>query len=135
MRQHGVPNFPDPKVSSSGAQQRIAMVAPESLVGLPGFKSAQAACRSILPGPNDISPAQQHARAADLVGFARCMRAHGVSGFPDPTATGQITQEMLAAAHVDVRARYVQTAAYACVPSSGGAITPAQIQAAVAHGG
>ncbi len=135
MRQHGVPNFPDPKVSSSGAQHSIAIGITPGVSGSPSFNSAQQACRGVLPGPKDATPAEQHARAVHLLAFARCMRAHGVSGFPDPTATGQITQEMLAAAHVNVRARYVQTAAYACVPSAGGAITAAQIQAAAAHGG
>jgi hypothetical protein len=53
---------------------------------------------------------------------------------PRPDRSGQITQEMLAAAH----ARYapsVQKAAYACVPSAGGAVTAAQIHDAIAHAG
>ena len=107
---------------------------PKGMDASPAFKPAERACRGVLPGPTQLNPAEQHARAVKLVAFARCMRTHGVSSFPDPTSTGQITREMLAAAHVDVRVPSVQKAAYACVPSAGGAITAAQIQAAIAHG-
>ena len=135
MRQHGVPNFPDPRVHVSGSETSIAMMVPGSLGASPAFKSAQHTCRGLLPGPAATSPAEQHARSLHLLDFAHCMRAHGVSTFPDPTPSGQITREMLAAAHVDVRAPSVQKAAYACVPSAGGAVTAAQIRAAIAHGG
>jgi hypothetical protein len=135
MRQHGVPNFPDPQVHMSGGKGSIAIGINPGISGTPAFNGAQHACRGILPGPKDLSPAEQHARALNLLAFARCMRTRGVSNFPDPTSTGQITQEMLAAAHVDVRVVSVQRAAYACVPSAGGAVRPAQIQAAIAHGG
>jgi hypothetical protein len=137
MRQHGLPNFPDPKVhvSGSGGEQSIAVGFSAGVGASPRFKTAQRACRGVLPGPTQISPAEQHTRAVKLLGFARCMRAHGVSGFPDPTSAGEITQEMLASARINVRAPFVQKAAYACVPAAGGAITAAQIQAAIAHGG
>jgi hypothetical protein len=135
MRQHGVPNFPDPQVRVSGAEHSIAIAVPAGVGTAPGFKNAQNACRGVLPAPADLSPAEQHARAVNLLAFARCMRTHGVSGFPDPTPTGQITREMLAAAGVDVRLPSVRTAAYRSVPSAGGAVTAAQIQAAIARGG
>jgi hypothetical protein len=135
MRQHGVPSFPDPKVHVSGAKDSIAIMVPAGVGTSPRFESAQQACRGVLPGPKDLSPAEQHARTLKLLAFARCMRKHSVSSFPDPTPTGQITQEMLAAAHVDVRVPSVQSAAFACVPSAGGAVTAAQIKAAIAHGG
>jgi len=135
MRQHGVSNFPDPEVRVSGAERSIAIGISPGVSSSPSFGSAERACRGVLPGPRDLSPAEQHTRALHLLAFARCMRTRGVSSFPDPTATGQITQEMLAAAHVDVRVLSVQKAAYACVPSAGGAVTGAQIQAATAHDG
>jgi hypothetical protein len=46
MRTHGVPNFPDPKFSSGGAQLQLKGIGP----GSPGFDAAQKACRSALPG-------------------------------------------------------------------------------------
>ena len=36
--------------------------------------------------PSVASPATAHANAS--IAFARCMRAHGVPGFPDPDASG-----------------------------------------------
>ena len=56
MRNHGVTNFPDPKVSSSQpGQTAIAMVVPAQFASSPQFKSASQACRSILPGPGSIN--------------------------------------------------------------------------------
>jgi hypothetical protein len=46
MRSHGVPKFPDPKVSGDGIQLRITGIDPSS----PTFKAAQQACRSLAPG-------------------------------------------------------------------------------------
>jgi hypothetical protein len=74
--------------------------------------------------------AQQHAKAQQLLAFARCVRAHGVTSFPDPTVQGQINPQMLAAAGVDLHAPGVIGAARACVPASGGAVTQAAISQA-----
>jgi hypothetical protein len=38
-------------------------------------------------GPSD-NPAATSATGGPLLGYARCMRAHGVPNFPDPRATG-----------------------------------------------
>lgn len=51
----------------------------------PSFKAAQPACHKLLPGGG---PANMHASAqqmAQALKIAQCMRAHGVTGFPDPT--------------------------------------------------
>jgi hypothetical protein len=45
MRSHGVPDFPDPNFSSGG----ITMQLPPATANSPQFKSAQQACRSLLP--------------------------------------------------------------------------------------
>ena len=79
MRAHGVPNFPDP-TPGGGIQFSASLgINPFS----PAFKAAQHACHGLLPGglaPGKAS-AQQKAR---VLALARCMRAHGVMGFPDP---------------------------------------------------
>src|ERR1700733_11046518 len=86
MRNHGVTNFPDPKVTSNGNGQQIAIraVGPTT----PGFKTATKACSGILPMPTkaDLAAqaAQRHAQTQGLLSFARCMRGHGINGFPDP---------------------------------------------------
>jgi hypothetical protein len=56
MRSHGVPNFPDPQVNTSGGGVGIKIGAPGSQINpnSPSFKSAQASClplmRKVLPG-------------------------------------------------------------------------------------
>jgi hypothetical protein len=83
IRSHGVPDFPDPKVSSSGHEVRMAV--PASVGTNPHFKSAQQACRSLAPGgepgAHPISPQEQ----AQYLRLAACIRSHGVPNFPDPT--------------------------------------------------
>jgi hypothetical protein len=133
MRSHGVANFPDPKVTSSPGHSSvgIAVVGPAS----PRSKAAQKACRGILPGPQ--SPAQQaqqdQAREQALLAFARCLRSHGVPGFPDPTGQGQLTPQMLASAGVDLKAPSFLPAARDCVGVTHGQITAVQVAQAVKH--
>jgi hypothetical protein len=81
MRSHGVTNFPDPS-SGGGIQIKAGSgIDPFS----PAFKAAQSQCRKLLPGGG---PPQGKASAAALAAtlkVSQCMRAHGVTGFPDPT--------------------------------------------------
>jgi hypothetical protein len=83
MRSHGVTNFPDPS-SGGGIQIQLGSgVSPFS----PAFKTAQSACRRLLPGPLG---GKQHPTAqaiAQMRQISECMRQHGVTGFPDPTFT------------------------------------------------
>lgn len=139
MRNHGVTNFPDPKVSSSGSgQTAIAMVVPAQLAGTPGFKPAAQACRSILPPPGAVNPAlvakARLERKQDLLAFARCLRAHGLSNFPDPTSQGQLTLEMVNSAGVDLHAPDVVPAANACIGLTHGLINMAAVQRAINGG-
>jgi hypothetical protein len=77
MRSHGVPNFPDP--DSSGA---LPKVGPQQLgVSSSEFEAAQNACAPLLR-PSD---AQVLATLSGMRDFARCMRSHGVTDWPDPT--------------------------------------------------
>lgn len=80
MRSHGVPNFPDP--GSGGGIQIPSGTNPQA----PAFQSAQRACQKLLPGggPPPHASEQQKLR---LFAMSRCMRAHGVTGFPDPVST------------------------------------------------
>ncbi len=131
MRSHGVANFPDPKVSISPGHSSVAIEAVGP--GNPADNAAQKACRGILPGPQ--SPAQQEqqdrAHTQALLAFARCLRSHGVPGFPDPTAQGQLTPQMLTSAGVDLKAPAFMHAALGCVGVTHGAITAAQVAQAV----
>ena len=78
MRAHGVPDFPDP--NSNGGFQ-----------GLPAASSQETAadhsCHHLLNAGPQMNQAQQQHALGQLVKYARCMRAHGVSNFPDPSTT------------------------------------------------
>ncbi|HEX4011578.1 MAG TPA: hypothetical protein VHX62_16270 [Solirubrobacteraceae bacterium] len=134
MRNHGVTNFPDPKVSTSPGQVRIALAAPANLSSSPHFKTARQACNSIMPQPSNANAAaqaaQQRAQTAGLLSFAKCVRDHGINGFPDPDSQGRLTLTMLQTAGVDVHAPQVLAAARTCIPASHGQVNAAAIEQA-----
>jgi hypothetical protein len=131
MRQHGVPNFPDPVVRTSPGSQSIGLKVTPSLTGSPSFESARKACAGIMPEPTPAQIAQQQRHELEgKLSFARCMRRHGVNGFPDPTTQGRFTPAMVSAAGIDIRSPAVLAAAKACVSSSQGTISAADINRA-----
>jgi hypothetical protein len=76
MRAHGVPSFPDPNSNGQLSTKGIDTKSPQ-------VRSAVGDCQSLLPGQN---PAAQVAQAGtQALRFSRCMRAHGVPNFPDPS--------------------------------------------------
>jgi hypothetical protein len=84
MRKHGVQNFPDPNgqgVIQFGSDTGID---PNS----PTFQSARSACQKILPNGGQPTPAQQAQRQRQMLAFSKCMRAHGIKDFPDPSNDG-----------------------------------------------
>jgi hypothetical protein len=133
MRNHGVTNFPDPKVhiSSSGGSTQVAVMIPAGEANSPQFNAARTACQGILPAPSKSDLAaqaqQQEIHKRDLLAFAHCLRNHGVRGFPDPSSQGQLTLQMVQSAGIDLTAPFVRTAALACVPASNGSITRAAV--------
>jgi hypothetical protein len=139
MRTHGVSDFPDPQVSSQGNQTSVRQMVPAGTAKSPAFKGAQRACASIMPGPGTANPAeeaqQRRLRTLGLLSFARCMRAHAVSSFPDPDAQGQISPQALASAGIDIHLPSVIQAAMTCVPASHGVLTRAAVAQAVNGGG
>ncbi len=80
MRAHGVPGFPDPTAGGP-------VVVPNGMnPNVPAFRSAQGACAKLLPGGGPGSAPSESARLA-MLKVARCLRAHGVPDFPDPTVS------------------------------------------------
>ena len=119
MRSHGVADFPDPVVTPSGGYGfRTAGVDPQSLA----FRAAGQACNALAPagwgsGGQPLSTAQQQL----WLGWAKCIRSHGMPDFPDPTFSSG------GAVHIDGGGAGVspqlQSAMNGCrsqLPSSGG---------------
>lgn len=79
MRDHGVPNFPDPE-TSAGIQIPVSLAKNPS----PAFKSAMKACEYLMP-VDTAPPAVSASQKAAAVKLAQCMREHGVPNYPDPT--------------------------------------------------
>jgi hypothetical protein len=82
MRTHDVPDFPDPRTSATG---NVALEIPDS----PKGKAAQQTCRRLLSGGGTPPANEQAQRLASLLKYARCMRAHRITGFPDPDNQGE----------------------------------------------
>ncbi len=134
IREHGVPAFPDPQVVTTPGSVGIRQAVPASAGLSPKFTAAQRACRDILPavqngGSNHHSPLGKQA----LLAFARCLRARGETGFPDPNAQGDLNIEAIRAAGIDMHAPQFAKAAYACVGATHGQITSAMVAAAISH--
>jgi hypothetical protein len=132
MRSNGVPNFPDPQRFAGGnVKLTIHQLAPS--------QAALNACSHLLPtnggSGSQQTAQQQRTQLADGLSFARCMRSHGVSRFPDPTAQGQLTVEMVQAQGINVHSPAVLRAVQACLPASHGLLTPAKVREALNNAG
>ena len=131
MRSHGVSGFPGPDSSGEIPKQEVVAVAQANQAK---FNAAQSACSHLLPNGSLGTPltAQQiQTRIADGVSFAKCMRSHGVARFPDPTAQGQLTVEMVEAQGIDVHSPAILRIVQECLPASHGALTPAKVEQAI----
>jgi len=120
MRAHGITAFPDPN-----AQGQLSLNAgpgtginPSS----PQYKAANNACRRLMP-PMSLSPAQQAKIKAGNLKYARCMRAHGISDFPDPNSQGQLQVKARPGGDLDPNNPLYKAADKACkslMPGGGG---------------
>ena len=82
MRSHGEPSFPDPVLRS---QSVTFGAGPDIDQDSPRFVSATTTCKRLVPDGGAPSPAQIQTMIAQMVKNAECMRAHGITNFPDPT--------------------------------------------------
>jgi hypothetical protein len=122
MRSNRVPNFPD-----------VGKPTPQQLgVSESQYQAAVSACRHLLPnGGNAPQPQQTRTQLADELSFARCMRSHGVTRFPDPTAQAGLTVAMVEAQGIDVHSPAVLRVVQVCLPASHGGLTPAKVREAL----
>jgi hypothetical protein len=133
MRRHGDPGQTDPTIDASdvihisvpaGATAGVLPSGQNPRSGLACIKylsSAQSAVRGDKPFPARASLAQQ-------LKYSRCMRARGISGFPDPSAGGGIQAHP--GGDLNPSSPAFQSASKACarktgVPGLGGGALPA----------
>lgn len=83
MRAHGIPDFPDPDSNGQYPLRGGGDLNPNS----PQFQAAQRACQSTSGG----GPGGSGASRAQSLQFSQCMRAHGITDFPDPGPDGSLT--------------------------------------------
>lgn len=91
MRSHGIHDFPDPTTPAGGGVTFQVNGGPGSDLNQnnPTFQTARQACRTPLPGGQQ-APTATTKQIAEELGWARCLRSHGVPGFPDPDSNGAI---------------------------------------------
>jgi hypothetical protein len=76
--------------------------------------------------PGTLSPAQQAAARAQALKYSRCIRAHGISDFPDPNAQGGIALSPKLGGGLDPHNPRFQAANKACQhyqPGKGGSVS------------
>jgi len=136
MRTHGVPNYPDPHRYSQGNMPTLSNqdlgVSKQTAV------AAQQPCERLFPdagsAPRETAQ-QQRTLLADALSFARCMRSHGLTRFPDPTAQAGLTVEVAQAAGIDLHSPAVLRVAQECVPASHGGLTMAKFRESIQNAG
>jgi hypothetical protein len=79
-----------------------------------GCALAVAACGSSDPTSSNGSNLTGQSKLAGAQAFARCMRSHGVSNFPDPKVTGHTIQILGGNSGVNAQAPAFQSAQTAC---------------------
>jgi hypothetical protein len=108
MRTHGVQDFPDPS-AGGGFDFQSSGVNPSS----PAFESAQRTCAKYAPVAPALNRRLSAAQDQRLLSLSRCMRAHGVPSFPDPTPSKPIAAKQ-ATLRLDPSSPGFQKAAATC---------------------
>ncbi len=113
MHSHGAPDFPDPK-RGPGGSLIYPVTPPPGMLSSPGYDAAFRACRKLAPRGGRTA-AQFQAAVNRALKLAKCMRAHGITNYPDPTTIGGgIHFPDLTAIGVDPHSLQFQAAGKAC---------------------
>jgi hypothetical protein len=119
MREHGINDFPDP--DSDGNLQLDASPGSNLDPNNPQYQAADAACKHLLPNGGQPPTPDPELRAKTLK-YARCMRNHGITDFPDPNSDGTLKIEPTPGSNLDPNNPQYQSAHSACkrfLPNSG----------------
>jgi hypothetical protein len=108
MRSNGVASYPDPGTGGSLPKESLQQLHVNSAQ----FEAAQSACIHLVPNGGRPTAAQVAAYRSVMLGYARCIRLHGVSNMPDPDARGHL--DIGPGTGVDVNSPRFQAAYQAC---------------------
>jgi len=108
MRSHGITDFPDP--AADGGLRLETHPGSDIDPNNPRYKAADNACKSLLPPPQ--AP-PKGLKAANLK-YAKCMRSHGISDFPDPKPDGTLQIQATPGSDLDPNNPLFKTADDAC---------------------
>jgi hypothetical protein len=122
MRNHGVPNMPDPNsqgnfITIKGVLNGVRGIDPNS----PQYVSANKACVHLLPNGGQMTPAEEQQVLAQALKYSECIRSHGEPNFPDPEGRGGAISQSLG--RINANSPQFQAAQKACrslQPGGGG---------------
>jgi hypothetical protein len=109
MRAHGITAFPDPNSQGGIDINGGSGIDPNSSQ----YQAAHKACKSLLPATT-MNPAQQAGVRAGNLKYAECMRAHGISDFPDPNGQGLLQIQVKPGSDLDPNNSRFQAANKVC---------------------
>ena len=126
IRQHGIPSFPDPIIASSGPAKGQTILDKRGFLAVSTSVGDQVmvACRTAMAQAGMQNRSSAGANAHDiqnLLAFARCMRAHGISNFPDPDSQGEFNFAGTGINGTSPSQALLATA-QTCLPSAHGAV-------------
>ncbi len=114
MRDNGLANYPDPDPNGRSGAGHEAFDPND-----PKVKAATEKCRGLLPGGGEHQAPNPEA-IKQLVAFAQCMRANGVTDFPDPDADGEFPRSAEQGAHDDPKFQAASEKCRKNLPQHGG---------------
>jgi hypothetical protein len=123
MHSHGVNGLPSPVSSPAAFKHSFTTTTPV-------YTHAMGVCQRLIPGQqNNSDGGSGHSRqqVAGMLAFARCLRGHGFTRFPDPTSTGELNHQMLAQAGINLNQPAVVRAADTCTSVTHGVISRAMV--------
>jgi hypothetical protein len=117
----------------SAAAVGLAACGGPSFPGIAGGNGTNGASTSTTIAAKGSNPSGETSQSEKLL-FARCMRSHGISNYPDPSANGSQLLNILRAG-IDTRSSAYRSALHACKKyTQAGHLTPAASAAENAKG-
>lgn len=111
IRTHGDPAWPDPVKGPAGIWTFVSN-GPGSGVNAAGAPAAMNACKKLAPQQSALPAYVIQAARAEGLKLAACMRAHGITNYPDPVVSdGGIGRNLQG---IDTSSPQYETAQQAC---------------------